>query len=230
MHNLSPTIALVNASPRGINSNTLVLFEAFCKGLKKAGREYVIFHLQKSSHRQTLLSTITDYAFVLWGFPMYTDAMPGTVKAFFEDLAEKYPDNAGQTFGFIVQMGFPEASQADVLVQYLSWYCKHRQVAYAGTIVRGGVEGIRIQPRWMVKKLLRLLEQAGYHLGDTNELNPALLSAIAKPYKLKRGIRIVLRMMKALGMMNFYWDNQLKENHAFAERFATPYLPKTGSR
>ncbi|MGM0550559.1 MAG: NAD(P)H-dependent oxidoreductase [Bacteroidota bacterium] len=218
-------LLLVNGSPRGLNSNTRVLLEALGRGLTQAEREFKLLYLQKKSDRAFLLENINEYDTVLWGFPMYTDAMPGSVKAFWEDLTETSVDLTGKTFGYLVQMGFPEASQANMLLAYLQWFSQYVGVRHAGILVRGGVEGIQIQPHWMKKNLLTQLERAGYELGIKNVLAPELCQKIAKPYRLKWWVRMLLTLMNYLGLVNFYWDKQLKQNEVYTHRYDTPYMP-----
>lgn len=216
-------LVLINGSPRGSSSNTRILIEALQKGLRQAQRESVTYYIQKRSARTELLDQFNNYDTFLWAFPMYTDAMPGTVKAFWEDLTDTYEKMEGKKFFFLVQMGFPEASQANMLVSYLKWFTRHVGAFYGGTIVRGGVEGIQIQPMWMKKKLLDNLEQLGYILGVQGQLDETLCAQIAKPYKLKKWLRVLLTFMSRIGLVNMYWNKQLKEHGVFEQRFSTPY-------
>ena len=217
-------LVLVCGSPRGSSSNTHILLESLKNGLTRAKRESVTYYIQISSERAKLLDSFNDYDNFLWAFPMYTDAMPGTVKAFWEDLTDTYKNMKGKRFFFLVQMGFPEASQASMLVSYLKWFTRHVGAFYGGTVVRGGVEGIQIQPMWMKKKLLGNLEQLGYNLGTHGKLDETLCAEIAKPYKLKKWIRVLLTFLSHIGLLNMYWNKQLNENEAFNKRFEKPYL------
>jgi len=151
--------------------------------------------------------------------------MPGNVKAFWEDLTDTMPNQTGKTFSYMVQMGFPEASQANMLVAYLHWFSKHLGATHGGVLVRGGVEGIQIQPHWMKKKVFAYLKTAGYNLGHDNGFDAELLRKIATPYRLNWWVRMFLTLLKYFGLVNFYWTQQLKRNQVFSKRFDTPYLP-----
>ena len=96
-------------------------------------------------------------------------------------------------------------------------------IDYLGTVVKGGVEGIKVQPKWMTKIYMELIYDLGQHLALDWELNPVIVNKLAKPERLSFTALTFYRLLSRLRLLNFYWDSQLKKNKAFENRFAQPY-------
>jgi hypothetical protein len=94
---------------------------------------------------------------------------------------------------------------------------------YLGTIVKGGVEGIQIQPPAMTRKLFESFHRIGQIFGQTGRFDDALVHQLARPERLSRRMIWLLTLMNWLGLHNFYWDSQLKANGAYERRFDRPY-------
>ena len=79
-------LTLFNGSPRGAKGNTPIMLHQFSQGFQSAGEEVEMFHLNRLSEREQHLAAFAAAECVWLGFPLYTDAMPGIVKAFIDDL------------------------------------------------------------------------------------------------------------------------------------------------
>lgn len=81
-------LTFINGSPRPAKSNTGRLMEHFIRGfLETAGNKCETEVLAR--HRKNLPSLAEKFAsseYVIIGFPLYVDAMPGSVKEFIEAL------------------------------------------------------------------------------------------------------------------------------------------------
>jgi len=168
-------------------------------------------HLQAAQEADTLLII----------FPLYTDAMPGQVKFFFESLASI--NLKGKSIGFIVQSGFPEAYHSIFVERYLTKLAKRLECFYLGTVIKGGVEGIQIMPASMTKKLYTNFYELGKHFAESGMFNKKIVAALRKPYRMSIIRREVFRFMIFTGLANFYWNMKLKEHKAYDKRFAQPY-------
>jgi len=160
---------------------------------------------------------------VLFIFPLYTDAMPGVVKLFMEELYKSKPTRKTNV-GFIVQSGFPESIHSLYLERYLERFARRLDFNYLGTIRKGGVEGIQIMPGAMTKKLYENFRQLGRHFANTGKFDPNIKEKLAIPYKLSFTRRILFRVMGCLGFANYYWNINLKKHDAYRKRFDQPYL------
>lgn len=221
----SMKLSIINGSPRGKNSNTKLLVEKFLEGFSSVDNNFELkaVFLKTENDKEKLIRIFTDSDILIIAFPLYTDAMPGIVKEYFESLSQLRNSNPDLRLGFIVQSGFPESYHSSFLSKYLKKLANRLGVQYLGTAIRGGIEGIKVQPKWMTRKTYELLYDLGQHLALEWEYNPELLNRMAKPGHLK-GLRLQLfKLMGKLGIANFYWNSQLKKNKAFDIRYAQPY-------
>ncbi|MFA9388522.1 MAG: NAD(P)H-dependent oxidoreductase [Prolixibacteraceae bacterium] len=154
-------------------------------------------------------------------FPLYTDAMPGQVKFFFESLAQI--NMKGKTIGFVVQSGFPEAYHSIFVERYLAKLAKRLECHYLGTVIKGGVEGIKIMPSSMTKKLYANFFELGKYFADSGMFNKQIVKELRNPYRMSVVRRGVFKIMLATGLANFYWNSKLKEHNAYKMRYAQPY-------
>ncbi len=97
---------------------------------------------------------------------------------------------------------------------------------YLGTMVKGGVEGIRIMPSRMTKKLFGRFYELGKTLGEHGRFEEKALRTLAGPEKYSKPSLLRLRLLNKTGLASFYWDMKLKQNAAYKKRFARPYDSK----
>jgi len=218
-------LTVFNGSPRKAKSNSTILIDHFIKGYNSHDTHNIDIHYLADSSTTSLQIEAfakTDTAIII--FPLYTDAMPGQVKRFFE-LIDPI-DTKGKTVGFIVQSGFPEAYHSIFIERYLEKLARRKEWNYLGTIIKGGVEGMQIMPPSMTKKLFTAFEMLGRTFADTGKFDPVIKNKLRKPYRINFLSRILYRLIILLGFSNYYWNTKLKENNAFDRRFAQPYLSK----
>ena len=216
-------LCIINGSPRGKSSNSKILSDRFAAGFcsVESHCEVVEVFLKKEKEKAVELIRSSDIAIVV--FPLYTDAMPGIVKQWIEMLGAQQFSNLKLKLGFIVQSGFPEGHHSVFVKKYLDKLAKRLQVDYLGTVIKGGVEGVKDQPKWMIKRYLQLFYDLGQHLSLTWEFDPQIIRKLRKPEHLGRASLLFYRMLIKTGMAGYYWNKQLKDNHAYGNRLAKPY-------
>jgi len=218
-------LTVFNGSPRGKGSNTRILMERFFEEFSAAGgKDYSIEYLVKVDEHPDYVRKFTAADTVLIAFPLYTDSMPGIVTAFVEALAPLKGKCAGKKIGFIVQSGFPEAIHSSFIPMYLEKLCKRLGAEYIGTVIKGGVEGIQIMPPSMTKKLFGMFAALGAYFAVAGEFDPYIMAKLAKPFRMGLFSRFFIRLMSKIGVINFFWDSQLKKNNAFGRRFDAPFV------
>lgn len=121
--------------------------------------------------------------------------------------------------------GFPEARQSRWLEPWLVRLARRLEAEYLGFVIKGGVEGIQVQPPWMMRNLLGRFEALGRVLGETGTLDSGLIDELAQPETLSAARRAVYRALIKTGLAKWYWNDQLRKNNAFEKRFARPYDP-----
>jgi len=217
-------LTVFNGSPRGRSGNTEILIEWFMEGVKSVPwNSYTVDHLRAVEKHGEFADTFRDAEIVMLAFPLYTDAMPGIVKAFIEKLAPLVGRPQNPPLLFLVQSGFPEAHHSRFVERYLEKLARRLGSRYVGTMVRGGCEGIHVMPPRMTKKVRTTIAALGERFAKTGDFDPELLNQFAGTERLTRFGQAVLKLMKIVGLTRFYWDGQLRKHKAYARRFARPF-------
>ena len=218
---------LLNGSPRGKDGNSRKLLSWIAQGLEQAGVSAPpIADLAPDPTGTAIVQAFLQADEVVIALPLYTDSMPAIVKAFFESVAEAEPARLrGKRVAFVVQSGFPEAIHTEVLADYFARLCERLGFHHLGTIRKGGIESIRMLPAKAVEKTAAQFRDAGKQLAEQGAFSPDLQAAMAGPRTFGRFARLVLRILVATGLGNYYWNTQLKKHKAFARRFDAPYAP-----
>jgi NAD(P)H-dependent FMN reductase len=217
-------LAVFNGSPRGKKSNTRILMDQFLQGFARTpGHEHEVHYLSRESDGEEHREAFASAEVALLAFPLYTDAMPGIVKAFIETLAPLRGRERNPALGFVVQSGFPEAAHSRPVERYCQKLAQRLGCRYLGTVVKGGVEGIQIMPPTMSRKLFACFEALGEAFGRTGEFDPDLIRRLAGRESLSLPVCLLYRLLRLTGLTNFYWNSQLKANGAWERRFAAPY-------
>lgn len=213
-------LLVLNGSPRGPKSNTRFLTDEFLHGFAaRQSNQAQTLDLARPSNRDQALATFWQSEAVLLGFPLYADAMPGMVKEFLDELATRPRPEKRPTLLFLVQSGFPEATHTAPVARYLERLAGRLGCVCAGVLRRGGIEGVRAKPAWMVRGLLRRFRQMGETFGCTGRLDPQALRKLAGR---ERYPRFALRLVCWFDRLMF-WDRELKANQAYEKRLDAPY-------
>ena len=216
-------LTVFNGSPRGRGSNTHVLLEHFLQGFEESeGNSYELFYLNRVKQTERFVQAFAGAEHVLLAHPLYTDAMPGLVKAFIEALEPLCGRRGNPDIGFIVQSGFGEAAHSRYVERYLEKLATRLGCKYLGTIIKGNCELVRVQPK-QYRKLFDSFRQLGKSFGETGRFDEALAHQLAQPAKFPAYMRLLFRLLWKTGLGTGYWDGQLKENDAYERRFARPY-------
>jgi len=217
-------LTVFNGSPRMEKSSTKILLDHFLDGFSSVeGNSYEIFYLGQVKKGATFVKAFEESEMVLLGFPLYTDSMPGQVKAFIESLAQLCNRENNPAIVFFVQSGFPEAFQSRFVERYLEKLAKRLGSLYIGTMIKGGCNRIDEQPQWMMKPVYKLFSRLGAVLGKTGELDKQLLTKLAQPEKLSAFQRLFFWLLSKTPISTLWWDKCCRENNAFEKRFDTPY-------
>jgi NAD(P)H-dependent FMN reductase len=220
-------ITIINGSPRGKNSNSRLLTDQFLAGIEKSNSkiEYEIFYLVNRHQTQDAIETCLQSDVILIAFPLYTDAMPGIVKLFFE----KMPSLSGKKLGYMIQSGFPESIHCFYLEKYLEVFTRKLGAVYLGTVSRGNVEGIQDRSAWLNKRLYSKYFALGNYFGTKGNFDKKILRDLKKPFVLSPIARAACRLVLKTGFSDYGWNRHLKLNNAFALRHAKPYEIKIKS-
>jgi hypothetical protein len=127
------------------------------------------------------------------------------------------------SLGFIVQQGFPESSQSYFLEAYFERLTQRLQRDYMGTAIKGGVEGLQLQPAKEQEKILAPFVELVGSVLESGQMSAPILAKLADKGYLSKGMLFMFRLLAPTGLIHSYWDRQLKQNEAFEQRFDRPY-------
>jgi NAD(P)H-dependent FMN reductase len=216
-------LTVFNGSPRGKSGNTAVFLKHLTDGFASSGEHtYETFYLRRVKETAQFVQAFGEAEAVLLAFPLYTDAMPGMVKAFIEALAPFRGRENNPAIGFLVQSGFPEATHSRYVERYLEKLASRLGCRYMGTVVKGNGEGARWLPEG--HKLFLSLQEIGRALAEQGAFDEELLRGLAKPERFPTFLAPVFKVLLKTKLSTGGWDNQLKNNKAYEQRFARPYV------
>jgi hypothetical protein len=198
--------------------------ERFLDGFNFGGGDgQEIYYLNRIKDMEKHVAAFAQADNVILIFPLYTDAMPGIVKHFIEALEPLCGRSGNPPLGFIVQSGFPEPIHSRYVARYLEKLARRLGCPHSGTAVRGGVEGIRIQPPFMTKKVYGLFYELGRKYAETDSFDIGILRKLAPRERLSSFRRLLFNFLKMFGLTDFYWNMMLKKYKAYDKRFARPF-------
>lgn len=218
---------LINGSPRGRRSNTLILLQRMAQGLADAGHSTELLSIALPSERALVVERWTQAERLLLGFPLYADAMPGQVMELFEELEGTCARPNPAPIAFLVHSGFPEPGQSRAIERWLGLFAKRLGARHIATIVKGGLFDLQTLPARKAREILQRFEELGRQLGANDRLEPKVLRKLCGPDWFPRWLRPVVRLILRLSD-DGNWNRKLKANGAFAHRFDQPYVRQVG--
>jgi hypothetical protein len=208
-------LILYNGSPRLRGSNTALILRAISDAY---GPNIVIRDLKQKKMWAQWASDFPLESAVIFVLPLYVHAMPSHLMAFIEMLQ---PSKG--SLGFIVQQGFPESSQSYFLEAYFERLTQRLQRDYLGTAIKGGVEGFQLQPAKEQEKILAPFVKLVGSVLESGQMSAPILAELADKAYLSKGMLFMFKLLAPTGLINAFWDRQLKQNNAFQQRFDKPY-------
>ena len=216
-------LLFINASPRGKKSNTGILMQHFIRGfLETPDNTCEVEYLVKyKNNLKALTEKFSAWDNVIIGFPLYVDAMPGIVKAFMEALAPLKGRKDLPVLGFMIQCGFPETAHLRFVARYCEKFSRRIGCRFLGCILKGGCEGLDVQPTFLTEKYFSLFGMLGVDFGKTGKINEDILTKLARPEHLsaENMAMVVPFINQAL------WDAQMEKNGILNLSFDRPLMP-----
>ncbi len=209
-------LVIYNGSPRRSGSNSTMVLE---KAVELLGSQLEVRDLKEEHQWDEWAESFTSEKHVMFFMPLYVHAMPSHLMGFIEKLKA-----SEGSISFFVQSGFPESSQSHYLEAYFERLALRLGRIYLGTAIKGGLEGLQVKPAKQQNQIMKPMIQAMITLVDNGYYDPAGIRQLASPISLGSGMKLLFKLVRRFGLINFFWDRYLKENHAFEKRFDHPYL------
>ncbi len=216
-------LLFINASPRGKKSNTGILMEHFIRAFTEtSGSTCEVEYLVKyKNNLKALTEKFSTSDNVIIGFPLYVDAMPGSVKEFLEALAPLEGRKDLPALGFMIQCGFPETAHIRFVARYCEKFSRRIGCRFLGCILKGGCEGLDVQPTFLTEKYFNLFGMLGASFVKTGKLDDDILIKLARPEHLS-----AQNMAMVIPFINqALWDAQMEKNGVLDRSFDRPLMP-----
>jgi len=209
-------LVIYSGSPRKSRSNTGLILS---KTAETLGDRIEIRDLKEKEKWDQWVAAFVKEEHVMFFMPLYVHAMPSHVMEFMEKLK---PSKG--SISFFVQSGFPESSQSYYLEAYFEQLALRLGRTYLGTAIKGGVEGMQKRPVKARDKMIEPMVSAIAGLADQGKYSQADIKKLATPVRFGMGVIIIFKLLAKTGLVNIFWDQQLKENDAYEKRFDRPEM------
>ncbi|BES64374.1 hypothetical protein SANA_08130 [Gottschalkiaceae bacterium SANA] len=216
---MNMSLLIFNGSPRGEKSNSDIIISWFVEGFETPSTMY----LKKVKQHESFIEKARSFDQLLFVFPLYVDGMPAQVKVFFEKMGENKEIFKDKKVSFIIHSGFSEAIHSKNLEKYLMRFVEIMEMKNYGVFIIPGSEGFRIMPPRMTAKKARKVANIGRLYQMDKPFHKEDQAALEGPLVQNKTKVAWFKVMKKLGLTNFYWNQQLKKNNAFEKRFDAPY-------
>lgn len=208
-------LVIYNGSPRRKTSNSALILQQTAKAL---GDKVEIRDLKEKDKWELWAASFQEDEHVMFFMPLYVHAMPSHVMAFMEIL-----QTTPGSISFFIQSGFPESSQSHYLEAYFEQLALRLGRTYCGTAIKGGVEGLQIRPPKAQVKMAQAMVTAIVNLVHAGKFNYNDILRLSRPVRLGVVVALLVKLLKISGLLDFFWNAQLKANKAYEKSFDRPY-------
>lgn len=176
------------ARPRA-KSNTAKIIAAFQAGYEEGGNTTEVWYLSDHSQWSGAAQAFARNDNLLIALPLYVENIPGILLEFLSGLKPKTAP--GTKLAFLLQGGFPEASQSRCCEAYLETLPAQLGCEYAGTLLKGDLFGLSLTDEKSWAKLMAPFTEMGRYYAKTGCFDKAAVDKFAGPeYMPKSQIRM----------------------------------------
>lgn len=214
-------IVIINGSPRiQAKSNTEKILEYFLCDFCKNENTYEIWRLSDRKQWRSAADAFTQNDRILFALPLFVENIPGIMLEFLEGLPPK--SVPGTQMAFILQGGFPEASQLRCGESFLETLPAKLGCEYAGTLIKGDMFGIRMMPENLVEPELFRFREAGRKFAETGRFTKEYASVFAGPELLPKSTKIKFKLLGSV--MQKYFMTRIAKSMGCKDKLnARPY-------
>lgn len=176
-------------------SNTAKVIAAFQKGVEENGNTTEVWYLSDRRQWTRAANAFEQNDHILIAFPLYVENIPGTLLEFLSGLTPK--QTPGTKLAFLIQGGFPEASQSRCCEAFLETLPAQLGCEYAGTLIKGDMFGTSLVDEKNREKMLAPFTQMGRIFAQIGCFEKAAVDAFAGlEYMPEKQIRMYNRVGK----------------------------------
>ncbi len=187
-------VIISGASRPRPRSNTAKVVEAFRRGFDRGSDTAEVWYLSDRGQWADAAKAFGQNEHILIAFPLYVENLPGILLEFLSGLTPK--QTPGTKLAFLIQGGFPEASQSRCCEAFLETLPAQLGCDYAGTLIRGDMFGTGLVNERTRERMLAPFEEAGRVFARTARFEKAAADAFAGPEYMSKG---QIRMYNLVG-------------------------------
>ena len=208
-------------------SNTAKVIAAFQKGVEENGNTTEVWYLSDRRQWKRAANAFEQNDHILIAFPLYVENIPGTLLEFLSGLTPK--QTPGTKLAFLIQGGFPEASQSRCCEAFLETLPAQLGCEYAGTLIKGDMFGTSRVDEKTREKMLAPFTQMGRTFAQIGCFEKSAVDAFAGPeYMPEKQIRMYNRVGKHIS--RFFMGHIAKKLGCKEKLDARPYERATRMR
>ena len=160
-------------------SNTAKVIAAFQKGFEETDNTTEVWYLSDRRQWNRAALAFAQNEHILIALPLYVENVPGILLEFLSGLSPK--QTPGTRLAFLIQGGFPEASQSRCCEAFLETLPAELGCDYAGTLIKGDMFGTGLVDDKTREKMLSPFTEMGRTFAETGRFEKAAVDAFAGP-------------------------------------------------
>ena len=207
------------ARPRA-KSNTAKIIAAFQKGYEEGGNSTEVWFLSDHSQWAGATQAFERSDNLLIALPLYVENIPGILLEFLSGLKPKTAP--GTKLAFLLQGGFPEASQSRCCEAYLETLPDQLGCEYAGTLLKGDLFGLSLTDEKSREKMLAPFAEMGRYYAKTGYFDKPTVDQFTAPEYMPQGqVRMYNMVFKHIS--RFFMSSIAKKLGCKEKLDAQPY-------
>ena len=201
-------------------SNTAKVIAAFQKGFEESDNTTEVWYLSDRRQWKRAANAFAQNDRILIAFPLYVENIPGILLEFLSGLSPKHAP--GTKLSFLIQGGFPEASQSRCCEAFLETLPAQLGCDYTGTLIKGDMFGTSLVDEKNREKMLTPFTEMGRNFAQTGCFEKSAVDAFAGPeYMPEKQIRMYNRIGKHIS--HFFMGRIAKKLGCREKLDARPY-------
>lgn len=172
-------IIISGAARSQLKSNTAKIIAAFCKGFQMDGNTVEVWYLSDRGQWDMARNAFHMNTDILFALPLYVENVPGIMLEFLENLSPK--TQPGTRLSFLVQGGFPEASQSRCCESFLKTLPEKLGCKYGGTFIRGDMFAIGLFGDKLEQKKVQPFIDIGRLFAQYGYFEQSIISKFSSP-------------------------------------------------
>ena len=189
-------VIISGAARPQLKSNTAKIIAAFGQGYKEGGNTTEVYYLSDRRQWAAAEKAFQENTNILIAPPLYVENIPGILLEFLSELHPK--KTSGTHLAFLLQGGFPEASQSRCCEAFLETLPAQLGCEYVGTLIKGDMFGIGLVDEKNQKKMLAPFIEMGRVFASSGRFEKSAVDAFAAPESMSK------KQMRAYNLFGKY--------------------------